>query len=496
MTTPKRRAALSGDAHARKHAKGGIGDAPNEGMMRRLPDEEVTRAAEQVLIRAPARRQQGEGGGEADAGVKEERVQAVERIVRAVRRAHDGDDDVVVRGMCSYVKNWCTSESSFAFVEEILPAALRGIADVRRLAAEGELDLLREGRAACVQVGRQLAHALLSCALFGVCKSAAGFDWPYFSMEPLWRVVDNYDVVRAKIACQLAYHHEAFRRDNFAEDSQPIRFTRKVLVDGFDEEVWLNSTTPLGEFRVIHHGANVSIGTAPNHVLRADFANASLGGGVWSRGAVQEEILFSEEPELCVGMLLAQDLGDRESLHIEHSMRYSTTIGYSATLQFAKPLHPPESYGPVIAMDAIEFRDSFRADKTQYTTHSMVRELCKSLCAFLPCESALVGGDRDDAAEASLIPPVATGNWGCGAFGGDPQLKALLQWLSASTACRPIDYYTHTDARVANRLDDDLVRRLRSRYATVGGLFTALSQFDPHHHGRASDLFDWLSLAL
>jgi len=27
---------------------------------------------------------------------------------------------------------------------------------------------------------------------------------------------------------------------------------------------------------------------------------------------------------------------------------------------------------------------------------------------------------------------VATGNWGCGAYGGDPELKSLLQWLAVS----------------------------------------------------------------
>lgn len=27
---------------------------------------------------------------------------------------------------------------------------------------------------------------------------------------------------------------------------------------------------------------------------------------------------------------------------------------------------------------------------------------------------------------------VATGNWGCGVFGGDPELKAMIQWLAAS----------------------------------------------------------------
>lgn len=27
---------------------------------------------------------------------------------------------------------------------------------------------------------------------------------------------------------------------------------------------------------------------------------------------------------------------------------------------------------------------------------------------------------------------IVTGNWGCGAFGGDPELKAMIQWLAAS----------------------------------------------------------------
>ncbi|THF97225.1 hypothetical protein TEA_008135 [Camellia sinensis var. sinensis] len=37
---------------------------------------------------------------------------------------------------------------------------------------------------------------------------------------------------------------------------------------------------------------------------------------------------------------------------------------------------------------------------------------------------------------------IVTGNWGCGAFGGDPELKATIQWLAASQALRPfISYY-------------------------------------------------------
>ena len=38
---------------------------------------------------------------------------------------------------------------------------------------------------------------------------------------------------------------------------------------------------------------------------------------------------------------------------------------------------------------------------------------------------------------ATLLRPVATGNWGCGAFKGDPQLKSMLQWAATSAAGRP-----------------------------------------------------------
>jgi hypothetical protein len=27
---------------------------------------------------------------------------------------------------------------------------------------------------------------------------------------------------------------------------------------------------------------------------------------------------------------------------------------------------------------------------------------------------------------------VSTGNWGCGAFGGNPEIKSMVQWIAAS----------------------------------------------------------------
>lgn len=45
---------------------------------------------------------------------------------------------------------------------------------------------------------------------------------------------------------------------------------------------------------------------------------------------------------------------------------------------------------------------------------------------------------------------IATGNWGCGVLGGDPQLKAMVQWAAASHARAPnLLYFTFGNQKVA-----------------------------------------------
>ena len=48
-----------------------------------------------------------------------------------------------------------------------------------------------------------------------------------------------------------------------------------------------------------------------------------------------------------------------------------------------------------------------------------------------------------------LLRPVATGNWGCGVFRGDAQLKAMIQWAAVSASGRPqMMYFPFNDKRV------------------------------------------------
>ncbi|XP_023940123.1 uncharacterized protein LOC112047282 isoform X2 [Bicyclus anynana] len=94
--------------------------------------------------------------------------------------------------------------------------------------------------------------------------------------------------------------------------------------------------------------------------------------------------------------------------------------------------------------------------------------------------------------------PVATGNWGCGSRQrGQPQLKLLLQWLSASVAGVPaLIYYTFGNEQLFKL--DTLVRVLTDRKWTVGQLARAVLKFarqtlhEPHVIPDNQTLFDEL----
>eukprot|EP00662_Eupelagonemidae_sp_cell21_P041349 gene41349-23171_t len=56
---------------------------------------------------------------------------------------------------------------------------------------------------------------------------------------------------------------------------------------------------------------------------------------------------------------------------------------------------------------------------------------------------------------------VATGNWGCGAFLGDAELKALCQWAAASLAGRELHYFPYDNAGLHRALVGWLLQRLQ-----------------------------------
>lgn len=117
----------------------------------------------------------------------------------------------------------------------------------------------------------------------------------------------------------------------------------------------------------------------------------------------------------------------------------------------------------IVAIDATPF--CFEGTESQYSKDSIVRELNKAYCGFsfeLPSDK---GGK---------LSPLATGNWGCGAFEGDKELKTLIQWMAASQAGRLTQYYTFRDEHLGGR-QREVVKTLLEHKVTVGQLYTILT---------------------
>ena len=64
---------------------------------------------------------------------------------------------------------------------------------------------------------------------------------------------------------------------------------------------------------------------------------------------------------------------------------------------------------------------------------------------------------------------IATGNWGCGAFGGDPQVKSIIQWLAASqvpSKCLYESTFSLLESTLAYLENDH--RFINNEYISVG----------------------------
>jgi len=204
-------------------------------------------------------------------------------------------------------------------------------------------------------------------------------------------------------------------------------------------------------------------------MAHADFANMFIGGGVLSGGCVQEEIRFSICPELCLTMLVCPCMMEDEALQVLGGEQFSKYAGYAFNLQYGGDHRDPAPRAEdgtvlvsILAMDALDLRCQDDSLQAQLLPRHMLRDLNKSLAAFTPV----------DAKSLERFKTVATGNWGCGAFGGCPELKALLQWASSSQCDRQLRYFPFEQSFGPEL--QALVAQATAKGATVGALLSAI----------------------
>lgn len=228
---------------------------------------------------------------------------------------------------------------------------------------------------------------------------------------------------------------------------------------------WAASTAQLQKLLVTTNGTIEDRGTG---MLQVDFANKFVGGGVLEDGCVQEEIRFVIAPELIVSRLMTEELDPNESLLVTGCERFSNYGGYgwlTRWLSDHRDGNVRDGWGrlatEILAIDARVCRSL----PSQLLDHALLRELNKAYCGFR-CES-------------DVRCPIATGNWGCGAFGGDLRLKALLQLMAAAEAKRPICYFTFGDDALCREVFQ-LWQSASSASCTIGKLWTYILESAEH----------------
>jgi len=348
------------------------------------------------------------------------------------------------------------------------------------------IPLLTSGRSRSITLSQQQVSVLLVNAFFccyprrNATKPGAEYNnYPFINFNTLFGECSRrQDAHLEKLKCFLCYFS---RIVNFSPTGL-VTFSRKCL-DSEKFPFWSQSTKT---FSKLHISSEGTIETEGAGMLQADFANKFIGGGVLRSGLVQEEIRFSVCPELIASLLFTEVLDDNEVMIIIGAEQYSNYSGYANSFTFAGRHHdktPLDVSGrretSVVAMDAIRFTNF----QFQFRENNVERELVKAFVAF----------SSNDIENCQKLQAVATGNWGCGAFGGDLRLKLLIQMMAAAQCQRDLAYFTFGDKELVND-GGDMYKFLTNHGVTVGQLYKIICSYSRgHRRPSGEELFRYIS---
>ncbi|KAL2594910.1 hypothetical protein AAZV13_11G009700 [Glycine max] len=475
------------------------------------------------------------GGGRVNSG--HHFFQAISDLRNALSLSSEPLAPSAPHGYALFFDEVMSGEESSKWFQEVLPALgnllLRlpsllesHYQNTDNMAIDGEagamlttaLRLLDSQQPGIVFLTQELIAALLSCSLFCLfpVSDRPVIHLPMINFDVLFgSLYDDYSQKQEnKIWCIVHY----FQRISSEMPKGIVSFERKVLpfkndsihISYPDANFWSTSAIPLCRFEVHSSGL---IEDQSSGAVEVDFANKYLGGGALGRGCVQEEIRFMVSPELMVGMLFLPAMADNEAIEIVGVERFSSYTGYASSFRFSGDYvdeREVDTLGRrktrIVAIDAL-----CSPGMRQYRANFLLREINKAFCGFLyQCKyqpyqkilqengctsfyaatSTSMETDEGEISNHKITNSqndyhgmdqgnnigVATGNWGCGAFGGDPEVKTIIQWLAASQALRPfIAYYTF--GLEALQSLDEVAHWILSQRWTVGDLWNMLIEY-------------------
>ncbi|KAK4403260.1 Poly(ADP-ribose) glycohydrolase 1 [Sesamum angolense] len=328
---------------------------------------------------------------------------------------------------------------------------------------------------------------------------------------------EHYDVKQEhKIKCILHY----FERTCSEMPMGNVSFERKVLplrnsksnIVYPEADFWSKSTVSLCRLEAWASGL---IEDQPAEALEVDFANKNIGGGALRHGCVQEEIRCMINPELIVARLFLPSMADNEAIEIVGAERFSNYSGMLLLSAFVETIltqrvsiqwegHKSQQYQKQFGENGLKW---FLAPEPDQVGR-MEPERSKNNILTTDHPSASSQADKQTSYEVTRNNEgqvlrykdeyegeigVATGNWGCGAFGGDPEVKAIIQWLAASQALRPFILYYTFNLEALQKLDL-VVQWILSQGWNVGEVWNILVEYSTQRLKRQTKIgfFNWL----
>ncbi|XP_070528791.1 poly(ADP-ribose) glycohydrolase isoform X4 [Cardiocondyla obscurior] len=377
-------------------------------------------------------------------------------------------------------------EETTIFFETLMPKLIQLALQLPELLT-GAVPLLKRHSNSSISLSQLQVASLLANAFFCTFPRRNSSNpqseyatYPYINFNRLYAAYNEKhsqcESVMEKIKCLLHY----FRRVTTKSPEGVITIERRYIpLENCPK--WNLQRQKLPPLHITNKGTIESEGAG---LLQVDFANKYVGGGVLGLGCVQEEIRFVICPELMVTMLVTEELDDTEALIVSGIERYSKYEGYSNTFKWKGDFvdeTPRDNSGrrmtSIVAIDALYFRQS----SLQFNMDNVNRELNKAYVGF-------VGSDI----YKNNLPAIATGNWGCGAFRGNPKLKILIQLMAAAVAGRSMVYFTFGDTKLRNDVAA-MYAHLIHHDIDIARLYSMLSEYRRESASNAdSDFYHFL----
>ncbi|KAL3982892.1 Poly (ADP-ribose) glycohydrolase (PARG) family protein [Acanthocheilonema viteae] len=334
------------------------------------------------------------------------------------------------------------------------------------------IPILRRGSSGSVTISQQQTASLLAHAFFCTfpSRNIVSNDLPSVNFCRLFSLRSPNAI--EKLRCLMHYFHMISKK-------MPTGLlTIRRQNDSAKE--WSSMHLPLSKLYVSHTGTIEDDG---HGMLQVDFANKYIGGGVLSNGCVQEEIRFLICPEMIVSMILCERMHHNEAIVICGAERFSDYSGYGSSFCW-RPMVKADSFPrdrfnrlccELVAIDALPFSNKHE----QFNIELVDRELLKAYVGF--------------AVNDETMKPVATGNWGCGVYGGDLHLKSLIQLMASSAQKRCLCYFTFGDQKFAEDFTE-IYKLLVQADTTVGQLYNMINGYCSEYDKNSSPmLFEYIS---